>query len=292
MVRRLIELMRDEDLGLGAHTGDITAIASGIARERDEHAVEVRARAEGIACGLALLPDVFDVFAPSVSCEILSYDSAVVSAGDPLVRLAGLSHELHVVERPLLNIIGRLSGVATRTAAFVRAARDATPHKVEILDTRKTTPGLRMLEKYAVLCGGGTCHRIGLYDAALVKDNHIASVENDALAAHIERLATAARSDRPLRFFEVEVDTLDQLEALLELDAGVIDIVMLDNMGPDLLKKAVTLRDEHQPTLKLEASGGVSLDTIGAIARSGVDRISVGSLTHGATWLDVGMDAV
>ena len=291
LVDRLIALMRDEDLGEDGTCGDITAIASASTRAEDEHAVVVRTRADGIVAGLATLPALVEAFAPETSCEVLSHDGAHAKKGDELVRLAGPSLELHTLERPLLNLIGRLSGVASRTGLFVRAARDAADRDVEILDTRKTTPGLRLLEKYAVRCGGGSCHRIGLYDAVLVKDNHIAGVGTDALAAHIDSLVRAARNDRPLRFVEVEVDTLEQLDALLTLEPGTVNIALLDNMGPDVLRDGVARRDAHNPSMLLEASGGIDLDTIGDIARSGVDRISIGSITHGATWLDVGMDA-
>ena len=291
LVDRLIALMRDEDLGVSAQCGDITAIATAGAMDAEEHAVVVRSRGAGVVSGLATLPVLIDAFAPETSCEVLSHDGATVTAGDELARLAGPSLELHTLERPLLNLVGRLSGVATRTSEFVRTVRKAMDSSVEVLDTRKTTPGLRTREKYAVRCGGGTCHRIGLYDAVLVKDNHIAGVSVDGLAAHIARLAEVARADRALRFVEVEVDTLDQLAALLTVDAGVIDVVMLDNMAPPMLRKGVAMRDAKRPELLLEASGGVNLDTIGDIARTGVDRISVGSLTHGATWLDVGMAA-
>lgn len=292
LVRRLIGLMRDEDLGTGDDAGDITANASAGVSDRAVSTVEVRTRASGVVAGLAAIPDLLEVFAPHVSCEALRADGVMVDEGDALARLSGPTVELHVIERPLLNLVGRLSGVATRTAAFVRAVRDATDRSVAVLDTRKTTPGMRVLEKYAVRCGGGSCHRIGLFDAVLVKDNHLAGVATDALASHVQRLAEEARSRRPLRFVEVEVDTLGQLDALLMLPAGVLDVVMLDNMTTELLREAVARRDERQPSLLLESSGGVSLETIGGIARSGVDRISVGSLTHGATWLDVGMDAV
>lgn len=294
LVRRLIELMRDEDLGVGEHAGDISvrcfSAIPGVHTGR--RSVEAVLREPGVVCGLATLSDLLNVFAPGVESKHFVHDGDFVDAGTELMRLTGNAEELLVLERPLLNILGRLSGVATRTAEFVRAVREATEAPVQILDTRKTTPGMRVLEKYAVRCGGGSCHRLGLHDAVMLKDNHIAGIPLDELPGRIEVGSISAHATRPLRFFEVEVDTLDQFDALLTLDEGVIDIVMLDNMGMDLLEIAVAMRNERAPGLLLESSGGVTLDTIGAIARTGVDRISIGSLTHGATWLDVGMDAV
>ncbi len=161
-----------------------------------------------------------------------------------------------------------------------------------VCDTRKTTPGLLALEKYAVRCGGATLHRIGLFDAMLVKDNHIAGVAPLALAATVAAAAARARtlSHGDLRFVEVEVDRLDQLEALLSLPPGTIDIVLLDNLGPADLRRAVERRDRRGSRVLLEASGGITLENIRAVALTGVDRIAVGALTRGAGWLDVGLD--
>ena len=160
----------------------------------------------------------------------------------------------------------------------------------EICDTRKTTPGMRRLEKYAVRCGGGTMHRVGLYDAALYKDNHLAALPEDSWAARLGEAITSARRDHQLTFVEVEVDTLRQLEEVLTLPAGLVDIVLLDNMSSGSLQRAVELRNERRSELKLEASGGVTLESVRAIAESGVDRISVGAITHSAPWLDIGLD--
>ncbi|MEC8560489.1 MAG: nicotinate-nucleotide diphosphorylase (carboxylating), partial [Planctomycetota bacterium] len=181
----------------------------------------------------------------------------------------------------------RLSGVATRTAEHVQAVSGTG---VLVCDTRKTTPGLRNLEKYAVRCGGGHLHRIGLFDAMLVKDNHVGDLDPDRMAARVAEAAGAVRDASEVRFVEVEVDDLEQLDALLALPEGVVDIILLDNMPPEFLAQAVRRRDRKAPHVRLEASGGIGLDRLPAIAASGVDRVSVGGLTHSAVQLDFGLD--
>ncbi|MHC4995982.1 MAG: nicotinate-nucleotide diphosphorylase, partial [Planctomycetota bacterium] len=177
---------------------------------------------------------------------------------------------------------------ASLTGKYVEAIEGTG---AEILDTRKTMPGLRGLSKYAVRCGGGRCHRIGLYDAVMVKDNHIAGVGVKGVKGLAERLAAGierARACDPAPWFiEVEVDTLEQLEVVLGVD---VDVALLDNMGPDVLREAVAIRDRLKPGVKLEASGGVTLETVRAKALVGVDYISVGALTHSAPSLDIGLD--
>lgn len=197
-------------------------------------------------------------------------------------------------ERTLLNLLSRLSGIATLTRTYDRAMRSKGEVRASLFDTRKTTPGLRVLEKYAVRCGGGRCHRIGLYDAVLIKDNHIEGVALDKLTAWVESAATRAARLRPAaRFFEVEVDSLAQLEQVLFARLGkhpAVDIVLLDNMTPETLKMAVRWRDALSPEVQLESSGGINLHTIAGVARAGVDRISVGALTHSAPIVDLGLD--
>lgn len=292
LIERLMELMRDEDLG--PQRVDVTGRAARAVRETTAPALvtEVRTREGAVVCGLAVLPELLRVFGPDVGCETLADDGERVDPGDAVTRLEGPAEQMHALERPLLNILGRLSGVATRTSAFVRATRERNSN-TQVLDTRKTTPGLRVLEKYAVRCGGGHCHRLGLHDAVLLKDNHLAGVPTDELAAFVAQVRTYASREQPLRFVEVEVDTLEQLDALLALDEGVVDVVLLDNMGPETLTRALAMRGATGARTPLfEASGGVTLETIGAIAATGVDRISVGAITHGATWSDFGLDAV
>jgi nicotinate-nucleotide pyrophosphorylase (carboxylating) len=227
----------------------------------------------------------------------LCVDGQRVEAGDRVAQISGSARDLLVCERMLLNFLGRLSGVATTTRRFVEATAGA---KAEIYDTRKTTPGWRLLEKYAVSQGGGRNHRRGLYDAVLIKDNHLAlwrETEPDGspagavlkAKAFVER-AELPRGERPPGDrppIEVEVDTLAQLVDVL---AAGPDLVLLDNMSLDELRRAVALRDAAGDRPLLEASGGITLDRVGAVAATGVDRISVGGLTHSAVGVDFGLD--
>jgi nicotinate-nucleotide pyrophosphorylase (carboxylating) len=231
-------------------------------------------------------------------CESLASDGERVSAGQPLARLTGSARSLLTAERTLLNFLGHLSGVATLTRAYVDAVAGT---KARIYDTRKTLPGWRLLDKYAVRMGGGFNHRLSLFDAVLIKDNHLALGADPASGAKFspaEAVAKAkklladlptprAETDPPKRIVEVEIDGLEQLEPVL---AAAPDIVLLDNMSLDELREAVAVRDRLVPRVELEASGGVNLDTLTDIARSGVERISVGALTHSARWLDVSLD--
>ena len=211
-------------------------------------------------------------------------DGERLEPGAEIARVSGPMRDLLAMERTALNFLQRLSGVATLTARFVA---EVAGTRAVILDTRKTTPGWRALEKYAVRCGGGTNHRIGLYDAVLIKDNHLAWLESGG--DPIGRAVGEARRLAPAgtKFIEVEVDTMEQLDRALEVGP---DIILVDNLGPDLLAEAVRRRDARAPGILLEASGGVTLATVGDLARSGVDRISVGALTHSAPALDIGLD--
>lgn len=279
---RLLELARDEDLGLA---GDVTT-ACMIDREYEVRAAGV-SREPGVVSGLAAVPCVLKVFGSGARVEALAADGERCEAGQTLWRLHGDIGPILGAERTMLNLVGRLSGVATLTRRFVERVGGT---RAVICDTRKTTPGLRALEKYAVRCGGGTLHRTALHDAVLLKDNHLALLGPGDLAPAVSRAAAAARARFDLRFVEVEADGLDQLQRLLDGAAPAIDIVLLDNMAPPQLRKAVALRDRLAPGVLLEASGGIGLDVVREIAETGVDRISVGALTHGATWLDVGLD--
>jgi nicotinate-nucleotide pyrophosphorylase (carboxylating) len=194
---------------------------------------------------------------------------------------------LLALERTALNFLQRLSGIATLTDRFVAAVAGT---RAVILDTRKTTPGWRVLEKYAVRCGGGQNHRVGLYDAVLIKDNHLAWLAQDAdpIAAALKR---ARDNTPPQTLIEIEVDSLERLDRALAVDRDCSpDIILLDNFSQDALAEAVRLRDHRSPGVLLEASGGVTLDRVQAIAATGVDRISVGALTHSAQALDIGLD--
>ncbi|MEM9066705.1 MAG: carboxylating nicotinate-nucleotide diphosphorylase [Planctomycetota bacterium] len=285
LVRRLLELARDEDLG---GVGDITAEAS--LTPDSALSCILSAREPVRVAGLRGVPELIEVFGGGLVWQPLAEDGDQIEAGAALGRISGPARSVVSIERTLLNLVGRLSGVAMRTASFVEEARRGSG-SVRVLDTRKTTPGMRVLEKYAVRCGGGHSHRLGLHDAVLVKDNHIAHVPDDQLEAELERLASRARNVGDLQFVEFEVDRMAQLRAAVSLPEGMIDIVLLDNFSNNELCEAVTLRDAESPGLLLEASGGVRLDTIRSIAATGVDRISVGSLTHGATNPDIGLDA-
>jgi nicotinate-nucleotide pyrophosphorylase (carboxylating) len=289
-VDRLIGLARDEDLGVPPRdfTGEL------MFKPTDRRSVRLVSRGEGVLAGLACVPRIIEVFTGEheepVWFEAHARDGSAIRPGDVLATFEGGARALVRLERTMLNLVSRLSGVATRTAAFVRAVEGTG---VAICDTRKTTPGLRLFEKYSVRCGGGLCHRIGLHDAVLIKDNHIAGLTVFELASTLSKVATEAKSRGGLlRFIQVEVDTLEQFEHIVGLPNGLIDMVLLDNMNPEMLRQAVARRDAEAPSLLLEASGGVSLDTVRSIAETGVDRISVGGLTHQAVSLDLGLDAV
>ncbi|MCC6678985.1 MAG: carboxylating nicotinate-nucleotide diphosphorylase [Phycisphaerales bacterium] len=288
LVRRLLELARDEDLG---SAGDRTGAACIPVGARAE--ARLVFRSGGIVAGLAAGPDLIDVFAPGrdVHLDVKLEDGGRAAANSTIAVLSGPLRDVLAIERTLLNLVGRLSGIATRTAKFVE--RIGPGMRARLYDTRKTTPGLRLLEKYAVRCGGGHTHRVGLYDAVLIKDNHLAGVAPDQLADFVARAAARARAAAGpggLQFVQVEVESLAMLERVLGLPGGVVDIVLLDNMPADEMSESVRLRDRLAPRVELEASGGITLETIRKVAESGVDRISVGSLTHGAASIDVALD--
>jgi len=251
------------------------------------------ARTEGVLAGVPVLEAARAVFGPDCTLEVRAKDGERLTKGRTIAVLAGPMREVLAAERTMLNFLGRLSGIATNTAKYVAAAGS----RVQVLDTRKTVPGWRGLEKYAVRCGGGHCHRVGLYDAVLIKDNHLAGVSVADLAAWVKRAAAEARraaGAAGLRFVELEVDSLEQLEAVLKdgaCEAGRgVDIVLLDNMTTAQMREAAAMRVRYGSSVLLEASGGVTLENVRSIAETGVDRISIGALTHHAVWLDVAMD--
>jgi nicotinate-nucleotide pyrophosphorylase (carboxylating) len=286
-IDRLINLARDEDMGVPARdwTGELMF---GPEEQREVH---LRARQACIASGLAFLPDLIAVFSTNNDIEhrALVRDGDRIEPGETIATLRGNAREIVALERTMLNLLSRMSGVATLTDELVQIVRGT---KVQVCDTRKTTPGLRALEKYAVRCGGGTTHRLGLYDAVLIKDNHIVGLSPEEIATRVSDLAGAiSDTDAPLSFVQIEVDSLDQLRGVLSVPSGVLDIVLLDNMPPEVLREAVSMRDAHQSRLLLEASGGVTRATLRAVAESGVDRVSMGSLTHQAQSVDLGLDS-
>ncbi|QUD89943.1 carboxylating nicotinate-nucleotide diphosphorylase [Phenylobacterium montanum] len=262
-----------EDLG---RAGDVTAQAC--LPEGKPLMAAFAARKEGRVAGLACARLAVAAMDPAARFEVLIPDGADAPAGAELARISGDARAILSAERVALNLMGRLSGIATLTRAYVRAVEGT---RARIVCTRKTTPGLRALEKYAVRCGGGVNHRFGLDDAILIKDNHVAACGGVAQA--LERARAAASH---LMKIEVEVDSLDQLDQALPFRP---DVIMLDNFSLDDLKAAVARVAGAVP---LEASGGVNLETVRAIAETGVDAISVGALTHSAPVLDIGLDAV
>src|SRR5262245_7278288 len=262
----------DEDLG---RAGDVTSIAT-IPEATTADAVMV-ARQAGRIAGLPLAVATLERLAPGIRVEAHARDGSTVAAGQKLLTISGPARAVLSAERTALNFVGRLSGVATLTADYVKRTEGT---KTRICCTRKTTPGLRALEKYAVRCGGGFNHRFGLDDAILIKDNHV------AVAGGVRAVLQRARSHAGhLVSIEIEVDTLDQLREVL--DTGLADVVMLDNMDIATLREAVRIADRR---VVLEASGGVTLNSIADIAATGVDYISSGALTHSAANFDVAID--
>ncbi|MGL4514761.1 MAG: carboxylating nicotinate-nucleotide diphosphorylase [Lacipirellulaceae bacterium] len=253
-------------------------------------AADVVARESGVVVGVKVAALVLDEARADATWTAAVADGDSVDRGTVVGRLEGSARDLLTCERVLLNFMGRLSGIATLASRYVAAVAGT---KARLYDTRKTTPGWRLLEKYAVRCGGAWNHRTGLYDAVLIKDNHLALACEERLgpaaAVELARRAIAAEAPGrvPTMVLEVEVDTLDQLRDVL---AARPDVVLLDNMHPSTLAEAVAIRDAQAPGVVLEASGGVRLETVGAIAASGIDRISVGALTHSARGLDLGLD--
>src|SRR5213082_2263231 len=254
----------NEDLG---RAGDITSIAT-IPETTPAHAILI-ARQPGVIAGLPLAVATFQTLSPDINIHAHIRDGATVAAGVHVLTISGPARAMLAGERTALNFVGRLSGIATLTSDYVRHTAGT---KLRICCTRKTTPGLRALEKYAVRCGGGFNHRFGLDDAILIKDNHIAVA--GGIRAVLERARAAAGH---LVKIEIEVDSLDQLQEVL--DCGLADAVLLDNMDAATLRRAVAMVAGRFP---LEASGGINLDTIAEIAKTGVDYASSGWITHSA----------
>lgn len=271
IVDDLVKRALAEDLGL---KGDITTKAT---VDADEQATaDITARQSGVVSGIAVAIAAFQQLDPAVSCDIKKQDGACVEAGDIIATVNGPARAILTAERVALNFLGHMSAIATLTRRYVDAVHGT---RAKIVDTRKTTPGLRAIEKYAVTCGGGQNHRSGLFDAVLIKDNHIVA------AGGIEPAIERAKSNvGHMTKIEVEVDTLTQLEAALH---HPIDAVLLDNMTPQELKAAV---ERVAGRVVTEASGGVTLETVADIAATGVEMISIGALTHSAPVFDIGLD--
>lgn len=274
-VKELISMALAEDIG----TGDVTTEYF-VSSELRAKAV-MAAREEGVLSGVTVAAEVFKSVDPELNVQILLEDGDRVSRNAIIMVVEGSARSLLTAERTALNFIQRLSGVASETRRYV----DMISHtQCRILDTRKTTPGFRLLQKAAVCHGGGTNHRLGLYDRAMVKDNHLMTAGDlSVLQDSIDRV----KADKPGVEVQLEVDNLDQFRAFLTLRG--VDHILLDNMSPESMREAVALRGGHSRPF-LEASGGISRETLVAAAESGVDFISVGALTHSAPSLDLGLD--
>ncbi len=273
-IRHAVQLALAEDVG----SGDATTLAT--VPERVSAIALMKAREPLVVAGLALAEATFHELSPAIKVQRAATDGQAVKAGEDLLRIAGPARSILTAERVALNFVQRLSGIATLTAQFVEAIKGT---RAKILDTRKTTPGWRRFEKYAVTCGGGHNHRIGLYDMILIKDNHLAALRNespDAITAAVRR----AQLQYPKLKVEVEAETLEQVEQAAT--AGV-DFVLLDNMNLIQLRLAV---QQVRGRAQTEASGGVNLASVRPIAEAGVDFISVGALTHSARAVDIGLD--
>jgi nicotinate-nucleotide pyrophosphorylase (carboxylating) len=267
-LERIVQAALAEDVGVGDVTTDATVPADAVGT------AELLVKEPGVVCGLEVAEATFRALDPDVRFEALADDGDSVEPPAVVARITGSQRALLTGERVALNFVGRLSGIATLTRRYVDAV-DGTG--ASVLDTRKTTPGLRGLEKHAVACGGGRNHRFGLDDAVLIKDNHLRAAGSLSAAVELVREAT----ELPV---EVECETLAQVGEALELG---VDAILLDNMTPPQLRDAVALT---RGRARLEASGGVTLETIRAIAETGVDEISVGALTHSARSLDVSLE--
>ena len=275
LVEPLVRMALKEDLG---RAGDMTSVSTIPAETKAQ--VALCARDQGVIAGLQLARTAFRLMDPSLKIAVERGDGTAVAPGDVIAHVQGPARAILSAERVALNFMGHLSGIATATSKLVGAVEKAGPTaKARITCTRKTTPGLRSVEKHAVLCGGGVNHRFGLDDAILIKDNHIA-IAGGVTAALEAAFAYAGHMTQ----IEIEVDTLDQLEEALSAGAKV---VLLDNMSPEILQQAVKMTAGRAV---LEASGRVSAETVTAIAATGVDYISSGAITHSAPCLDIGLD--
>ncbi len=272
LVEPIVRAALAEDLG---RAGDVTVAACIDLQAR--MSVTFISRQNGVVSGLSCVRLAISAMDPDAVISFEARDGDVIGPGSVLARVEGRAGAILTAERTALNLLGRMSGVATLTGAYVFAVRGT---KARITDTRKTTPGLRALEKYAVRCGGGVNHRFGLDDAILIKDNHIA-----ACGGVGEALERARAHVGHMMKIEIEVDTLEQFDEALTFAP---DVIMLDNFDLDDMAEAVR---RNAGKVALEASGGVNLQTVAAIARTGVDVISVGALTHSAPVLDIGLDA-
>jgi nicotinate-nucleotide pyrophosphorylase (carboxylating) len=271
----LIQLALAEDIGSGDVTSEFFVSETQSAR------AFMTVRKDGVVSGIEVAAEVFLTVDPTLGVEVLIASGSSVAKGAIVMKIEGNARSILTAERTALNFAQHLSGIATLTATFVALTAGTS---ARILDTRKTKPGYRLLEKQAVLDGGGTNHRLGLYDRAMVKDNHLVAGGG---IGFLQNAAARLKRQRPDTEIEVEADHLEQVAELLELD--FIDHILLDNMSLEAMREAVRLRGERARP-RLEASGNVNLQTVSEIAATGVDFISVGAITHSAPALDIGLD--
>ena len=280
--RPLIKMAIAEDLGRGDMTSELLFTEDAVAK------ANVISREEIVVCGMDIAAEILLQYDKSLKFKVFVKDAGLAHVGSKLAAIDGPLRPMLSAERVLLNFLQRLSGIATTTGKYVRAIHGT---KARIYDTRKTMPGWRILEKYAVRCGGGHNHRLGLYDGVLIKDNHLTQLGAN-FPPKLKRIVSEARRIKGIKFIAVEVDHVDhQLNHVLKIPG--IDIVLLDNMGQWQLKHAVEMRDEMCGKSKkplLEASGNITLDNVSAIAQCGVDRIAIGAITHSARAVDIGLD--
>jgi nicotinate-nucleotide pyrophosphorylase (carboxylating) len=281
-VRPIIELAIKEDLG----QGDITSRL--LFKDSVKAKANIISREEIVVCGMSIVREILHKYDPRLELKILINDGREAHVSAKLGTIEGPLRSMLSAERVVLNFLQRLSGIATTTRKYVNAI---TGTKAKIYDTRKTTPGWRLLEKYAVRCGGGHNHRLGLGDGILIKDNHIAELGRN-FYPKLKKAISEARKIKGIKFIAVEVDHVDdQLNYVLQISG--IDIVLLDNMGQWQLNHAVEMRNKMRGKGKkplLEASGNITLNNVSAIAQCGVDRIAVGAITHSATAVDIALD--
>lgn len=295
---KLIELALIEDIGAGELSEGVDCTSDAIVPGQAVAQAAFVSRASGVVCGVEIARLAIERWAPELTMDVRVEDGQATVPQQTIAVMAGPAHDILTMERTCLNFMCRLSGISTLTRRYVEEIQGTV---ASVLDTRKTTPGWRRLEKYAVACGGGSNHRMGLYDAMMIKDNHLAFYRSRVDDSR-DTIPTAVATARTWidqhsttlphgkkTVLQLEVDSLEQLEIALGTDC---DIVLLDNMACDQLSQAVNMRNERAPGMLLEASGGVNESTVGDIARTGVDRISVGALTHSAPNFDIGLDWV
>jgi nicotinate-nucleotide pyrophosphorylase (carboxylating) len=293
--RRLISLALVEDLHSDSLETGLDCTTRALFDDLRPARASFVSRRAGVVCGIEVCKMAIESYAKRLCLEVSVSDGMNIDPRQVIATISGPARDILMVERTCLNFMGRLSGISTLTRQFVSATEGT---KASVYDTRKTTPGWRRLEKYAVACGGGKNHRVGLFDAILIKDNHLAFFDNDiSRTDDIPQVICRARkwivqnaSQLPCgkkTIVQLEVDSLEQLEVALNTDC---DIILLDNMSLEQLRIGVELRNRIAPRIELEASGGVNLQTIEAIAKTGVERISVGALTHSAINFDIGLD--